>query len=57
MEALLGFYFEVTSGTAVPTLRDLNDWVAAAGLVPRRPITLRRAPGAKLVLAVKPGVR
>lgn len=53
MAALLNFYFQVTSGALVPTLADVHRWLDAARLVPRRSVGLRRAPGAKLVIARK----
>jgi SAM-dependent methyltransferase len=53
--ALLEFYFALTSQSGTWAVEEMADWQRQAGLVPRRPIHFRTAPGGGIQAATKPG--
>jgi SAM-dependent methyltransferase len=53
--ALLDLYFALTSYGGTWSIDDVTSWERDAGLIPRRPITLRSAPGAVMMCAAKQG--
>ncbi|HUR89519.1 MAG TPA: class I SAM-dependent methyltransferase [Ramlibacter sp.] len=53
--ALLDLYFAVTSQAGTWSIEEIAAWQRDAGLVPRKPIHLRTAPGAVEVVATKNG--
>ena len=53
--ALLNLYFALTSQAGTWSIPEIRSWQLEAGLVPLRPIRLRKAPGAAVVAAVKGG--
>jgi len=53
--ALLNLYFALTSQSGTWSIPEIRSWQREAGLVPLKPIRLRKAPGAAVVAAVKGG--
>jgi len=53
MTTLMHLYFAMTSGSAAWTAGQVAEWQRDAGLIPRNPIGLRRAPGASIQAAVR----
>jgi SAM-dependent methyltransferase len=53
--ALLEFYFALTSQSGTWAPEEMAAWQREAGLVPKRPIRLRTAPGGGIQAAVKRG--
>jgi len=54
-EAVLDLYFAVTSNSATWSLEEISGWFRKAGLLPRKKIYLRSAPGLVVITAVKQG--
>jgi SAM-dependent methyltransferase len=52
--ALMDLYFAFTSESGTWTAEEMAQWQAQAGLEARRPIRLRRSPGAIIQVGVKP---
>jgi len=52
--ALAGLYFAVTSASGAWSYAEIAGWQRAAGLIPRKPITLLTAPGSGIQAATKP---
>jgi SAM-dependent methyltransferase len=52
--ALMEFYFALTSQSGTWTPEEMASWQRDAGLVPRRPMRFRMAPGAGAQVATKP---
>jgi SAM-dependent methyltransferase len=51
--ALLEFYFALTSRSGTWSVGEIEAWQRGAGLVPRRPINLRTAPGVGIQVATR----
>jgi SAM-dependent methyltransferase len=51
---LLDLYFALTSESGTWSIEEITGWQRDAGLVPRRPIHLRSAPGIAEVIAIRP---
>jgi ubiquinone/menaquinone biosynthesis C-methylase UbiE len=53
--ALLDLYFAVTSQAGTWSVEEMTNWQRDAGLAPKKPVHLRRSPGAVEIIAVKGG--
>jgi SAM-dependent methyltransferase len=49
-----GLYFSLTSKSGTWSIEDINSWQREAGLTVKKPITLMRLPGWKMLMATKP---
>ncbi len=52
--ALSNLYFAATSEAGTWSMQEIAEWQREAGLLPRKPIRLLTAPGARLQAALKP---
>jgi 2-polyprenyl-3-methyl-5-hydroxy-6-metoxy-1,4-benzoquinol methylase len=51
--ATAGLYFAMTSSSGTWSIQEMNDWQTAAGLKPRKPITVLTLPGWLMLMAEK----
>ncbi len=54
LSALSNLYFAATSEAVTWSMKEIVEWQREVGLLPRKPIRLLSAPGAKLPAAIKP---